>query len=242
MDENNSIMDRDFLEKIADKNREFGFINIYCGKTSTLSSCCRLRSDTSNEYFNSFGAGSSKIGSLGVVTVNLPRLANTYKESQDDFFAAVENMTETVAKINNAKRHIVKNRIAKDAQPLYTLGFMDINKQYSTMGLNGINEAVNEFGLDILEQDGIDFVLKMLNVINTTNDRMQRQYKAPHNCEQTPSENSSIKLAKKDKLIGYDNGVAFYSNQFIPLITKADMLDRIKLQGLFDKHFSGGLC
>jgi anaerobic ribonucleoside-triphosphate reductase len=54
------------------------------------------------------------------------------------------------------------------------------------------------------------------------------------------SENSSIKLAQKDKFLKYQNDYELYSNQFIPLITKADMLDRIKLQGMFDSQFSGG--
>ena len=54
------------------------------------------------------------------------------------------------------------------------------------------------------------------------------------------SENSSIKLAQKDKLLKLQDEYELYSNQFIPLITKADMLDRIKLQGLFDSQFSGG--
>lgn len=240
IDENNDIVDKDFLRMISDKNREFGFINIYCGKTSTLSSCCRLRSDTENEYFNSFGSGSSKIGSLGVVTINLPRLAHRYKDDKEGFFKALENIVETASKINNAKRNIIKNRTANGSQPLYSLGFMDLNKQYSTLGLTGINEAVNEFGFNILEEDGSSFVLKMLDVINVTNDKMQKRYGAPHNCEQIPAESSAIKLATKDRMLGYDVGVAFYSNQFIPLITDADMLDRIKLQGLFDKHFSGG--
>lgn len=53
-------------------------------------------------------------------------------------------------------------------------------------------------------------------------------------------ENMSIKMAQKDTLLGYNDTYEIYSNQFIPLITNADMLDRIKLQGKFDKHFSGG--
>ncbi len=240
VDENNNIADKNFLDMIADKNRKFGFINIYCGHTSTLSSCCRLRSESNNEYFNSFGSGSTKIGSLGVVTINLPRLGNKYKNNKKEFFKSLDNIVESVAKINNSKRNIIKNRISKGVQPLYTLGFMDLNKQYSTVGLTGIAECINEFGLNILEKDGIDFVLEMMKTINETNDKMQKQYKAPHNCEQVPAESSSIKLAKKDKLLGYDAGVEFYSNQFIPLITEADMLDRIRIQGIFDKHFSGG--
>lgn len=240
VDDEGNVLDEAFLEMISEKNMEYGFINIYCGKTSTLSSCCRLRSDTNSEYFNSFGSGSSKIGSLGVVTVNLPRLAYRYKDNEDGFFEALEDTVEVVAKVNNSKRHIIKRRIENGAQPLYDLGFMDINKQYSTCGLNGINEAITIMGYDVLHNGGVDFGLKMLDVINTTNDRLQKQYKAPHNCEQTPSENSSIKLANKDKLLGIDLGYNLYSNQFIPLTTKADLLDRIKLQGIFDKHFSGG--
>lgn len=214
--------------------------NHYFAANNIFSHNCRLRSETNNEYFNSFGAGSSKIGSLGVVTINLPRLANKCKENDLDFYDEIKKTAEDIAKINNAKRHIIKRRIENGSQPLYTLGFMDLNKQYSTVGLTGINEAVNILGYDILKEDGVDFVLGMLGVINYTNDKMQKKYKSPHNSEQVPAENSAIKLASKDKLMGFDFGVNFYSNQFIPLITKADMLDRIKLQGIFDKHFSGG--
>lgn len=240
VNEEGAIQDKVFLEKISEKNIEFGFINLYCGKTSTLSSCCRLRSDTSNEYFNSFGAGSTKIGSLGVVTINLPRLALKNKDNEDRFLEALVEVVEVVGKINNSKRHIIKRRIENNSQPLYNLGFMDINKQYSTCGLNGINEALSLMGYDIKSDEGVAFGIRMLDIINSTNDKLQKQYKAPHNCEQTPSENSSIKLAKKDAMLGYDVGLDFYSNQFIPLISGADMLDRIRLQGIFDKHFSGG--
>lgn len=201
---------------------------------------CRLRSDTDNEYFNSFGAGSTKIGSLGVVTIGLPRLAYKNKDDEDLFLKSLSEMVERVARINNAKRNIIKKRLDNGFLPLYQLGFMGLDRQYSTCGLTGISEALEILGYDILKKEGQDFFIKMLDTINGTNDRMQKRYNAPHNCEQVPAENSSIKLAKKDKLMGYDFGVEFYSNQFIPLIINADMLDRIKLQGLFDKHFSGG--
>ncbi len=240
VDDGGNILDENFLEMISEKNLEFAFINLYCGKTSTLSSCCRLRSDTTSDYFNTLGSGGTQIGSLGVVTINLPRMAYRHKDNEKEFFEALRDMVEVAAKINNSKRHIIKKKIANGTQPLYSLGFMDIKKQYSTCGLNGINEAVKIMGYDILNNGGVEFALKMLDVVNKTNDRMQKQYKSPHNCEQTPSENSSIKLANKDKLLGIDLGYSFYSNQFIPLITEADLLDRIRLQGIFDKHFSGG--
>jgi len=70
--------------------------------------------------FNSFGAGSSKIGSLGVVTCNLPRLAMDSK-SKEEFLEKVSEIFDVTAKINNAKRNLIKKRIASDAAPLYSL-------------------------------------------------------------------------------------------------------------------------
>ena len=115
-----------------------------------------------------------------------------------------------------------------------------MQKQYATTGLNGINEAIEILGYDILKEDGQNICASILDTINELNDKADKQYKYAHNTEQTPSENSSIKLAQKDKLLKYQNTYELYSNQFIPLIKESDMLDRIKLQGIFDSKFSGG--
>lgn len=106
--------------------------------------------------------------------------------------------------------------------------------------VNGFNECIELLGENILEENGQKLGLEILEVINSCNKKFQRQYDAPHNCEQVPGESMSVKMADKDKLLGYQNSYNIYSNQFIPLITNADMLDRIRLQGMFDKHFSGG--
>lgn len=240
VDTDKNILDEEFLSFIAEKNKDFGFINIYCGDSSTLSSCCRLRSETDNEYFNSFGSGSSKIGSLGVVTINFPRLAIRYKDDKTKFITELKKMVEVCARINNAKRKVVEKRIKNGNEPLYSLGFMDLSKQYSTVGVNGFNECIEIMGFNILNPDGQELAIHILETINLVNNRLQKQYNSPHNTEQIPGEGTSIKLADKDKLLNYQNQYDIYSNQFIPLITNADMLDRIRLQGLFDRHFSGG--
>jgi len=239
VDEEKNIKDEEFLRFISEHNKKYGFINIYCGNTSTLSSCCRLRSEQGSEYFNSFGSGSSKIGSLGVCSINFPRLAIKHPKI-DEFLIELKKIVEVCAKVNNAKRKIVDKRIKNGNEPLYTFGFMELSKQYSTVGVNGFNECIEILGENILEDKGQELALKILDVINTTNAKLQKQYDAPHNCEQVPGENMSIKMADKDKLLGYQNKYNIYSNQFIPLVTNADILDRIKLQGLFDEHFSGG--
>lgn len=243
VDENNNIKDQEFLRHMSKKNMEFAFMNIYAGTTGTLSSCCRLRSNKENQYIgytNSFGGASTQIGSFGVVTLNLPRAAHDSFGNVEDFLTRLEQLVNMSVKINNAKRELIKKRIAVHALPLYDYGFMNLQKQYATTGLNGINEAVEILGYDILTKEGQDIVLKILNLVNSINDKYDEEMKYAHNCEQTPSENSAIKAAAKDHFMGINLEYDLYSNQFIPLITQADMLDRIRLQGLFDSHFSGG--
>lgn len=240
-----AIQDKKFLYLISEKNLKYAFINIYAGETSTLSSCCRLRSKMLDQYdigySNSLGGSSTKVGSLGVCTINLPRVAFKAKGNEEKFFEELTLKAQTCIRVNNAKRHILKKRIDNGNLPLYTHGFMELSKQYSTIGLNGINEMCSIMGYDILEEEGQEFVLKVLNVINSLNDVAQKKYKSPHNCEQIPGESVSVKLCEKDKIMNYHDGeFILYSNQFIPLITEADLLDRIRLQGLFDSHFSGG--
>lgn len=240
VDKEGNILDKKFLALISNLNREFGQINIYCGDSATLSSCCRLRSDKTNEYFNSFGSGSSKIGSMGVVTINLPKLGFKHKGDMTKITKDLKELVDIASKINHAKRKLVQKRIDNNNHPLYSLGFVDITTQYSTVGLNGFNELISLCGENILEDAGIELGLKFLDIINTENDKCAKRFSSPHNCEQIPAEGVSIKLAQKDRLLGYNDKYEIYSNQFIPLTTDADMLDRIRLQGIFDKHFSGG--
>lgn len=244
IDENNEIQDDAFLKFISEKNLKFGFINIYAGKSSTLSSCCRLRSERDNgEYFNSFGSGSTKIGSLGVATGNLPQLATICKGAEnpsDEFLHRIKDLVLDCQLVNQAKRNIIKRTIKAGSQPLYSLGYMELKRQYSTFGVIGLYEALEILGYDIMTKEGQDYVLEILNVINTTNKELQDKYKAPQNCEQIPGENVSVKLAKKDRALGYNDKYTLYSNQFIPLIKRVNMFDRIAIQALFDKHFSGG--
>lgn len=249
IDEEHNIQDLKFLQRVCEQNLEYAWMNFYAGSTSTLSSCCRLRSEADHEYFNTFGAGGTKIGSLSVTTLNLPRIAYEakhrawlYKEKNcfEWFKSILIERVEMCAEVNAIKRHIIKKRIKNNNLPLYTLGFMDIKKQYSTCGLNGINEAVEILGLDILTTEGQQFVYEILGTVNMINKRQEKRFGYPHNCEQTPSENSAIKLAQADEILGYNDKYDFYSNQFIPLTVQTDLLNRIVLQGKFDYLMTGG--
>ena len=242
-DGSRQIQDTDFLKKIARHNLKYGFINIYCGESSTLSSCCRLRSSISDlGYSNTFGAGSTKIGSLGVVTLNLPRLARTAEGSFPAFLGLLRQSTGTASRINHAKRTFIKDRIERGSLPLYSLGFMDLSRQYSTCGFTGLHEALSILGFDMLTEEGLQAAEDALTVINETNAKLSKLLGTPHNMEQVPAESSAVKLAKKDALLGLNpEGIPLYSNQFLPLWEEgADLLDRIRVQGRLDGHCTGG--
>ena len=242
------IRDRKFLDLLARKNREFGLVNIYCGETSTISSCCRLRSDASDlGYSNSFGSGATKIGSLGVVTLNLPALAYVWKDDKEQFLEAVEAFAFMAGRINEAKRRFIRDRISRGALPLYTLGFMELERQYSTCGFCGLYEALEILGLRITEPEGLDFAVRVLNAINEVNRELTALTAAPHNMEQVPAETAAVKLAAKDRLLGRwgdkepDEIPQFYANQFVPLWdTDATFHDRLRIQGRLDELCTGG--
>lgn len=245
------LADTEFAKKICQANLKFGFINFYIGETSTLSSCCRLRSDASNlGYANTFGAGSTKIGSLGVVTVNLPQIAQLavwrFPEGDDraltQFLDDLKAFVRLAGAVNNAKRVFIKDRIHRGSLPLYTLGFMDLKRQYSTCGFTGLYEAVQILGYDMADEEGVGLAQTILEEINAQNKWCTEKYGTPHNMEQVPGESSSVKLAQKDAVLNRNaEGYKLYSNQFVPLWAEGfDLLDRIRIQGKLDKYCTGG--
>ena len=251
------VKDERFLKEIAEANMKFGFINMYMGKSSTLASCCRLLSDSSKlGYSNSFGSGSTKIGSIGVVTLNLPHLATRaceigeknnqpYDENLKTFLRLIQGMACTAQYINNAKREFLKDRISRGSLPLYTLGYMSLYHQYSTCGFTGMNEALMLLGYDIADEEGLEAAKEILKTIRKANDTCHEKFGTPHNCEQIPAESAAVKLAAKDRTQGVwdgeENAPALYANQFIPLTdTSASIFDRMKIQGELDRWCDGG--
>lgn len=251
-EDDKELADPAFVKRIAEHNLKFGFINIYVGETSTLSSCCRLRSNINDlGYANSFGAGSTKIGSLGVCTLNLPAIARdaSAETPGKDNEAAVREMLEMVGAmtpmvgfINHAKRCFIADRIERGSLPLYKLGYMELKRQFSTCGFTGLYEAVHILGYDMREPEGLEVAKRILERINQTNGFLTELLGTPHNMEQVPGESSAVKLAKKDSLRGCNpEGWELYSNQFVPLWEEGvDLLDRIRIQGELDGYCTGG--
>ena len=243
LDDDRNVLDEEFLEKMIKANNRFCMINFYGGKTSTLSSCCRLRSDKENKYFSTLSGAGTKIGSLGVCTINLPRLAKMSEGNVEKFKELIKENVILGQRINDIKRGILKNAINKKMIPVYNLGYVILKTQYSTTGINGLYEALEILGYNMASDEGIEFAGNLLDFINECNDIIGDELKAPVNLEQIPAENVSVKLAFKDRLLGYNDKYDIYSNQFIPLTYTgmgSDILSKIRIQGALDKRLSGG--
>ena len=236
----NEIVDEEFLNYICERNSKNGFMNIYSGDTATLSSCCRLRSDKNNTFFNSFGGASDSIGSMGVVCVNLPQLAFKHKDNFEEFKAELHDLVILAQEVNYAKRCLLKTSISKGHLPLYTNGYMDLSKQFSTLGFVGLSDACDIFGKSVITEDGLKFAEEILSDMEQYNDEVANKYKIPTNLEGIPAENTAKKLADKDKLLGLNDRFDLYSNQFIPLSKRCNVLDRIQSAATLDTHCSGG--
>lgn len=241
LNDERDIQDEEFLRWVLETDKKFRFVNLYAGATSTLSSCCRLRSDKTNKYMNSLGSGSSRIGSAGVVTQNLQRLAAMSGGDIDKFKQMLADNIRMSQRINGVKRGIIQKAVDEKMFPLYNLGYVDLKTQYSTTGVVGLYEALQTLGYDIKTEEGEALAEDILKFINTVTDEMSDELKAPCNVEQIPAENVAVKLAKKDKLLGYNDKYDIYSNQYIPLKDMdADMFTRIRLVAHLDKYMSGG--
>jgi len=259
IDDNEILFNIDSIEKIERKDDY-----VYCYEMDfqgnpffTLADgCythnCRLRSnmdDLEKESFGSIGgSGSAKIGSIGVTTINMPRVAFKFKKGEiDNIDDELKHLTDLSIRINYARRTLIKDKINRGMLPMYSDGFMILDRQFSTTGILGGFEFLEILGKDILNKEGLEYQKHVLKVIRDYQDELHKTdtlyEKVPFNIEQIPAETAAVKLARKDEIMGYnDVGYKLYANQFVPLQKTANMLDRIHVAGALDNsgHLNGG--
>jgi len=233
------VTDFDFMGWVSKINTERALLNIYAGDSATLSSCCRLRSKTNHEYFNSFGSGGVKIGSHRVCTINLPRIAQ-HSEDFEEFTKKTLYHVELCQDILTVHRELLKKEIKLGVLPLYDHDLVDLRTQYSTVGIIGLFEALLILGKNLSKNDdSLACAEFLLDAINELNELRTKKDNHPYNLEQIPGESAAVKLAKKDRVLcGMDFDI--YSNQFIPLNYPVSMAHRFKVQGALDNKMSGG--
>jgi ribonucleoside-triphosphate reductase (formate) len=250
IDEDKNYLDPDFIDWITKVYPNKCVANIYIGQPNSFSSCCRMKNDYERmegfvkEYQNSFGVGGISIGSTRVCGINFPAMAYKMKEEgHEDFKPYLDKYLPMVHKVLYAHRMLIEDSIERGVLPLYDTGWIDLGKQYSTVGVIGAYEFLDALGKDILTDEGSDLLVSVFQEIEERTNQFGREYKVPTNIEQIPGESMGHRLSKIDRILGRngDYETELYSNQYVPLVCdRASIYDRIKIQGKFDQLTSGG--
>ena len=250
--QNGKFVDEKFARWCSDHNTEWNDSNFFISDNVTaLSSCCRLVNDFSklDGFINSIGGTSLKIGSVKVNTINLRRIAIESGNNEEKYMELLEKRVRLCIEVLDVVRHIIVRDVEKGLLPNYSKGLIDIKNQYNTIGINGLYEVIRDFGY--IKQDsfgnkyysekGLDFATRILDRINEIKDSYTFDYSI--NVEAVPAERCAVILCQKDNAL-YGDKLKYqdfiYSNQWIPLMEKCSLDEKIKLGALLDKKCGGG--
>lgn len=248
--QNGKFVDEEFARWCNRHNMTWYDSNFYVGNDVTsLSNCCRLISNTSklDAFINSVGGTSLSVGSIQVNTINLRRIAIEANGSKEKFFEILKKRLDNCVKVLDIIRDIIKQDIERGLLPNYSYGLIEIEKQYNTIGITAMYEAISEFGLINTDEfgnksyskEGLDFATKILNAINSQKDSYTFDYSI--NVEAIPAERANVILSQKDSILYPEKEQYFiYSNQWIPLMEKCTLNEKINLGAKLDKECGGG--
>ena len=211
---------------------------------------CRLINDAElNELgaqVNSFGGSAVSMGSHRVALLNTNRYALELqgKGDADDFLRLLDKRLEQATKILISHRHLVQMTQKLGLQLFMDLGWIQMEKMFSTIGLIGITETVETLnaGIDTSAGDKKLTIGDMMVFINTKVKELSSKYHIPMNIEQVPGESMAPRLAKVDKMLFGEDKVPYvlYSNQFIPLWEDVTIFERMEADGKYNQLFTGG--
>jgi ribonucleoside-triphosphate reductase len=237
------------------------FINSDMNPEDARSMCCRLRIDNRELEMRGGGLfGSNPLtGSIGVITINMPRIAYQAK-SKKDFFERLEKLMEVARESLETKRKVLEKFTDGNLYPYtkyYLRGVKERFNEYwknhfSTIGLVGMNEAcLNLLGVNIATEKGQKFTKETLDFMRTELIRFQKETGNNYNLESTPAEGTSYRLAKIDKekfpdIITASEGKAknaepFYTNSTqLPVNYTDDVFEALDLQDEIQTKYTGG--
>ncbi len=227
------------------------YINSDMEPSDVRSMCCRLRLDLRELRKKSggfFGSGEST-GSIGVVTINLPRLAYEAADEKD-FYARLDRLMDIAARSLKTKRTVISKLLDAGLYP-YTKRYLgSFNNHFSTIGLVGMNEAALNakwIRKDLSHADSQAFAKAVLNHMRTRLSDYQEQYGDLYNLEATPAESTSYRFAKHDKekypdiITANDNGVPYYTNSsHLPVGYTEDIFSALDIQDELQTLYTSG--
>ena len=246
------FVDEEFARWACRHNMKWNDSNLFIDNSVTsLSNCCRLKSNIEDlGYFNSIGGTALKVGSVKVNTINLARLALENK-TEEKYLSALKDMVILDLQALDIVRGIIKRNVEKGLLKNFTLGLVDFEHLYNTIGFIGIYETMktfgytkkDEFGNTFYTPEAEEFGRKIFDVIHTTKTEFTVDKDYQVNCEQIPGESAAAKLMKKDKFFYPEKTVTdlpLYGNQFMPLGITTTLQERIRVAALFDSFCNGG--
>ncbi|WP_237707739.1 ribonucleoside triphosphate reductase [Desulfocurvibacter africanus] len=225
------------------------FINSDIKPEDVRSMCCRLQMDLRelrNKVGGLFGAG-DLTGSIGVVTLNLPKLAYL-SEGEEDFLDQVEQYAEMAKDSLEFKRKMVNENLERGMFP-WTRRYLKngFKAHFSTIGLVGGHEAcLNLLGKGIETPAGIRLMQRTLNHLRKVTSRFQEETGNLYNLEATPAEGTSYRLAKIDRNLYADiqtsgNGTPYYTNSTtLPVGQSSDIIYALEHQNELQPLYTGG--
>ncbi len=227
------------------------YINSDMEPSDVRSMCCRLRLDLRELRKKSggfFGSGEST-GSIGVVTINMPRIAYL-ADSEEEFYHRLDKMMDISARSLKIKRTIITKLLEEGLYP-YTKRYLGtFNNHFSTIGLVGMNEAclnAKWMGKDLTDEQAQKFTQDVLNHMRERLSDYQEQYGDLYNLEATPAESTSYRLAKHD-ISRYpeihtanENGTPYYTNSsHLPVGYTSDIFDALEIQDELQTLYTSG--
>jgi len=255
--------ERPGLEKLWEVTAKYGipyfanFVNSDMSPDDARSMCCRLRLDKrelTKRGGGLFGAN-PQTGSIGVVTINMPRLGHLAKD-EADFLARLDGLMAIARNSLEIKRKVLEQFTAQDLYPYTRFYLRQVHQRFgtywqnhfSTIGLVGLNEAcLNLFGKDIGTDEGRAFALRVMTFMRARLADYQEQTGNFYNLEATPAEGTTYRLARLDKklypkiITAGAEGEPFYSNSTqLPVNYSDDIVRVLDLQDEIQTKYTGG--
>lgn len=231
----------DFTAEMYSKGHSF--FTYMSDSADSLSSCCRLRNEVNDNQFSySLGAGGIATGSKSVMTLNINRLVQDAVNKGYDMIDYLREQVRKVHKFQTAYNELLKDYLNDGLLTVYTAGFINLKKQYLTIGVNGVIEAAEFLGIPVNDNPTYrEFMQSILKTISDENKKAKTK-ELMFNTEFVPAENLGVKHANWDRKDGYVVPRDCYNSYFYAVEdTSLNILDKFKLHGKeYVKYLDGG--
>ena len=238
------VIDKEYGDFTAEMYAKgHSFFTYMSDNADSLASCCRLRNEIQDNGFSySLGAGGVSTGSKSVLTVNINRCVQQATREGRDYVEYLDSIIDLMHKVQMAYNANLDWMRERGLLPLFDAGYINIKRQYLTIGVNGIVEAAESLGITISDnEEYANFVERILSLIEHYN-KKYRTKDLLFNCEMIPAENVGVKHARWDREDGYYVPRDCYNSYFYVVENKnIDPIEKFRLHGRrYIDHLTGG--